>query len=233
MRLARQDQGAPTKAGVGSPLRRCNAELDRNPPAPKGFRTAQGRLLCWRCFPGGAFPCAPRTPSLLPRLMQGCVAPPCMRPCGARNPAPPTLTTGCSGLGSRPTDCVHGVNMKMKRIAVLSGVLLSVAPLLLAQKQDGSIVRKVDVVVRTVTAVITDDKGLPLGADPLPGDLELLEDGQRCEIVGVDRVQTDGSAAGNTVLATADPAAPPSRRAAGTASVVAAPSALSSPTNRP
>lgn len=62
------------------------------------------------------------------------------------------------------------------------------APCLSAQKQDGSITRKVDVVVRTVTAVITDEKGQPLATDPLPGDFELLEDGQRCEVVGVDRV---------------------------------------------
>ena len=45
MGLARQDHGAATWAGVGSPPSRCNKELDRNPHAPQGV-------------PGGAGPSA-------------------------------------------------------------------------------------------------------------------------------------------------------------------------------
>ena len=75
MGLARQDRGAPTQAGVGSPPSRCNKELDRNPPAPEGFRAARGRLLCCRS-------------SAMSRI--ACVAASCIRPRGARNPTPPT-----------------------------------------------------------------------------------------------------------------------------------------------
>ncbi|MEO6326177.1 MAG: hypothetical protein ABIT01_12395 [Thermoanaerobaculia bacterium] len=83
--------------------------------------------------------------------------------------------------------------MRKTRIALLSGLLVSAAPLVWAQAQDGSIVRKVDVVVRTVTAVITDDKGQPLASDPLPADLDVVEDGQKCEILGVEPVRSAGA----------------------------------------
>lgn len=59
-----------------------------------------------------------------------------------------------------------------------------------AQEPQISVTQRVDVVVRTVTAEIVHESGRPLTGPPDPGQLEVREDGRRCEVVGVEPFRT-------------------------------------------